>query len=312
MNRKLRYAVNVSVSIVLIALIINMAGAGRVREQLSGISIPVFLAAVAIENFGVAVSAKKWQMLLKIKGSGIPFLTAWKYYYIGTFFNAFLPTSVGGDAIKAYALSKNLERREEAFSSVIMDRMTGLIAVLGIGSVSLVAGWKIIPEAALMLCLPIFILPVILLLLTFKTDIFGRMIKWRIFYRFGKFRDFVEKTYVSVREYKNMKGELLPVMLISLFYHFLLVMNNYVLSIALGLDIPIHYFFVFIPVAEILVFLPVTLQGFGVREGTYVALFSSVNLESAKSFALGFSDQIVKLIGNAIGGFVYLFHTLRN
>ena len=48
------------------------------------------------------------------------------------------------------------------------------------------------------------------------------------------------------------------------------------------------------------------------REGTYVALFSSVNLESAKSFALGFSDQIVKLIGNAIGGFVYLFHTLRN
>ena len=184
--------------------------------------------------------------------------------------------------------------------------------MLGIGSVSLVAGWKIIPGAALMLCLPIFILPVILLLLTFKTDIFGRMIKWRIFYRFGKFRDFVEKTYVSVREYKNMKGELLPVMLISLFYHFLLVMNNYVLSIALGLDIPIHYFFVFIPVAEILVFLPVTLQGFGVREGTYVALFSSVNLESAKSFALGFSDQIVKLIGNAIGGFVYLFHTLRN
>lgn len=312
MNKKQRYALNAVISIILIATIIYMTGAGRVEEQLSRMIIPIFLLAVLIENFGVAISAKKWQMLLKMKDINVSFPTAWKYYYIGTFFNAFLPTSVGGDAVKAYSISKKLERREEGFSSVIMDRMTGLVAVLGIGSVSLIAGWNIIPESAIVLCLPIFVLPVMLLGVIFKTDFFGRVMKWGIFYRLGKFRDFVEKTYVSVREYKNRGREMIYIMLISLFYHFLLIINNYVLSIALGLEVPIYYFFIFIPVAEILVFLPITVQGFGVREGTYVALFSSVNIAGASAFALGFSDQIVKLIGNVIGGVVYLFHGMKD
>jgi len=238
MNKKLRYMLNASISIILIALIIHMAGAGRVETQLSQMIIPIFLLAVIIENFGVAVSAKKWQMLLKMKGSDIPFLTAWKYYYIGTFFNAFLPTSVGGDAVKAYTLSKKLEKKEEAFSSVIMDRLTGLVAVLGIGSVSLIAGWNMMPGTVLILCLPIFALPILLLVVVFKTDFFGKILKWRMLSRFGKFRDFAEETYISVKEYRHLAKEMTPILLISLFYHLLLITNNYILSIALGLDVP--------------------------------------------------------------------------
>jgi len=310
MNKKLRYAINASISIILVASIIYMAGARGVEKQLSQMIIPIFLLAVIIENFGVAVSAKKWQMLLKMKGMGIPFLTAWKYYYIGTFFNAFLPTSVGGDAVKAYSISKKLEKREEAFSSVMMDRLTGLVAVLGIGSISLVFGWNMIPRAALIICLPIFALPIVLLAVIFKTEMVEGIIKKPIFEKFGRIREFVERIYASLKEYGSLKKEMVPIILISLFYHLLLITNNYVISISLGLEIPFHYFFIFIPVAEILVFLPVTIQGFGVREGTYVTLFSSINIESAKSFSLGFSDQIVKLIGNVIGGFVYLIHVM--
>ena len=312
MNRKLRYTINAVVSIALIATIIYMAGAGRVAEQLSRAIIPIFLLAVVIENFGVAVSAKKWQMLLKMKDMDVSFLTAWKYYYIGTFFNAFLPTSVGGDAVKAYSISKKLERREEGFSSVMMDRLTGLVAVLGIGSVSLVFGWNAIPGTALILCLPIFTLPIVLLAVIFKTEMVENVIRKPFFNRFGRVRDFVERVYDSFKEYGSLKRRMVPVVMLSLFYHLLLITNNYVLSISLGLEIPIHYFFIFIPVAEILVFLPVTVQGFGVREGTYVALFSSVGVGGAEAFALGFSDQIVKLMGNIIGGVVYLFHSIRD
>jgi len=312
MNRKLRYTINAVVSMALIATIIYMAGAGRVAEQLSRAIVPIFLLAVVIENFGVAVSAKKWQMLLKMKDMDVSFLTAWKYYYIGTFFNAFLPTSVGGDAVKAYSISKKLERREEAFSSVMMDRLTGLVAVLGIGSVSLVFGWNAIPGTAFILCLPIFTLPIVLLAVIFKTEMVENVIRKPFFNRFGRVRDFVERVYDSFKEYGSLKKRMAPVVMLSLFYHLLLITNNYVLSISLGLEIPIHYFFIFIPVAEILVFLPVTVQGFGVREGTYVALFSSIGVGGAEAFALGFSDQIVKLMGNIIGGVVYLFHSIRD
>jgi len=64
-------------------------------------------------------------------------------------------------------------------------------------------------------------------------------------------------------------------------------------------------------VAEIIVFLPITVQGFGVREGTYVALFSSIGIGTAKAFSLGFSNQMVILTLDICGGFIYLFSTLN-
>jgi len=312
MKKGLRYVLNVVLSLLLIALIIHFTGIDKIAITIAAMSISLFLVAVIIENVGVLVSAKKWHMLLAMKGVQIPFITAWKYYYIGTFFNAFFPTTVGGDVIKAYGLSQHLSKKEEAFSSAIMDRITGLAAVLIIGSVALIIGWQVIPQVALVLALIILLLPLALIILIFTTDAVGWLLRWSLFTKFGRLTAFAEQIYLSLREYRLSGRLLLPVVVLSLVYHGILVVNNYVLSQALGLDIPIYYFFIFIPIAEILVFLPVTIQGFGVREGTYVTLFSSIGVGAAQAFSLGFSNQLVKLIGNIIGGVVYAFSGRRD
>jgi len=311
MNKKVKSLINIVFSALLISLIVYMAGIGKIKEQFSHMLVSFFLLAIIVENAGVAISAKKWHIFLKVKGMNISFLTAWKYYYIGTFFNAFLPTSIGGDAVKAYSLSKELEKREEAFSSVIMDRLTGLIAVLGIGSFALLVGWNLIPFSAFMLCLPVFVFPILFIILLFKTNLIGAILRKPIFLKFTSLQNFIEKVYASLKEYASYKESILLTLFISVCYHLLLIINNYILSLSLGLEIPIHFFFIFIPVAEILVFLPVTIQGFGVREGTYVALFSSM-VTDAQAFALGFSDQLIKVIGSIIGGIVYMFSGMKN
>jgi len=207
---------------------------------------------------------------------------------------------------------QHLSKKEEAFSSAIMDRITGLAAVLIIGSVALIIGWQVIPQVALVLALIILLLPLALIILIFTTDAVGWLLRWSLFTKFGRLTAFAEQIYLSLREYRLSGRLLLPVVVLSLVYHGILVVNNYVLSQALGLDIPIYYFFIFIPIAEILVFLPVTIQGFGVREGTYVTLFSSIGVGAAQAFSLGFSNQLVKLIGNIIGGVVYAFSGRRD
>ncbi|KAA0003905.1 MAG: flippase-like domain-containing protein [Thermoplasmata archaeon] len=305
MNKKVRGLVNGVISILLISFIIYLAGIEKIKEQFSQMVFFLFLLAVIIENIGVAISAKKWHVLFKMKEKNITFLATWKYYYIGSFFNAFLPTSIGGDAIKAYTVSKEIKRKENAFSSVIMDRITGLIAVLCIGSLALAIGWKEVPEIALLLSIPVLLLPSILIIITFKTDFIGNIIDKPFFSKFGKFQNFVRSVYLSLKEYGSFRKEIIFGLSISFFYHFLLIINNYVLSLSLGLHIPLSYFFIFIPVAEILVFLPITIQGFGVREGTYVILFSTLATK-AQSFALGFSDQIVKVMVSIIGGIIYM------
>lgn len=305
MRKTLRYLLKALVSISLMVLIIHFTGAERIAAHLAALSLPLFLLAVLIENAGVMVSAKKWHLLLSMKGAPVSFLTAWKYYYVGTFFNAFFPTTVGGDAVKAYGLSRLIPRKEDAFSSAVMDRLTGLAAVLMIGSLAMVAGWPVIPRTALLLSAVILLPPLALLLLVFGTDVLGWLLRTSLVQKLGRIALFSEQVYVSLRTYRHSGRRLLPVMVISLTYHVLLVFNNYLLSLALGLDIPLYYFFIFIPIAEILVFLPVTIQGFGVREGTYVTLFSAIGVGSGPAFALGFSDQLVKLTGNIIGGMVY-------
>ncbi len=310
MNKKIKSLINIVISVLLISLIVYIAGIEKIKEQFSHLLFSFFLLAVIIENIGVALSAKKWQLLFKVKGTDVSFLTALKYYYIGTFFNAFLPTSVGGDAVKAYNISKKLKRREEAFSSVVMDRITGLIAVLCIGSLALIVGWHVLPFYALVICLPILALPIFFLFLLFKTNIIGVFLRKPFFLKFGKVQNFVEKIYISLKEYSSYRRGILVALFISFCYHFLLILNNYILSLSLGLDIHFHFFFIFIPVAEILVFLPVSIQGFGVREGTYVTLFSPL-ATNAESFALGFSDQIVKVIGSVVGGIVYMVSSIE-
>lgn len=311
MRKTWRYLVNAAVSIVLIAVIIMLTGVDRITGQLAGLALPVFVLAVLLEQLGVALSAKKWQLLLEAKREQVPFLQAWKYYYIGTFFNAFLPTSVGGDVVKAHVFSKQLRRREEGYASVVMDRLTGLIAVVAIGSLALLAGWPLVDPTARLLALPILALPFLALLALFFTDWTDRLLQLSFLQRFHRVQQFVHDVYKALRAYRSHRRVLLPVMALSLCYHLLLILVNVTLAWALGLTIAVSYFFVFIPVAEILVFLPVTVQGFGVREGTYVTLFSSVGVGSAAAFSLGFSDQLVKLVGNLVGGLVYLGHSLR-
>ncbi|MFO8133310.1 MAG: lysylphosphatidylglycerol synthase transmembrane domain-containing protein [Thermoplasmatota archaeon] len=311
MRKTWRYLFNAAVSIVLIALVVYLTGVDRITGQLAGMALPVFALAVALEQLGVALSAKKWQLLLKAKQEQVSFLRAWKYYYIGAFFNAFLPTSVGGDVVKAHVFSKQLRRREEAYASVVMDRLTGLVAIVAIGSLALLVGWPLVDSTARLLALPILVLPLALLVVLFSTDWIDRLLHLSFLQRFERVQCFVSDVYRAIRAYRLRRYLLLPVMALSVCYHLLLILVNVTLAWALGLDIALSYFFVFIPVAEILVFLPVTVQGFGVREGTYVTLFSSAGVGSAAAFSLGFSDQLVKLAGNVVGGLVYLGHNLR-
>jgi hypothetical protein len=263
----------------------------------------LFIVAILIENIGVVISAKKWQILLKSKEVEINYSDAISYYYIGSFFNTMMPSSVGGDVIKAYKLGKRTSSIE-AFSSVIMDRVTGLIAVVLIALFAIATAYEILPRFAIMLAFFLIICFFVFLIILFKTDFFEKIIG-TLFSRWNKPKKFLQDVVLSVKSYKDKKT-LYAAMFISLVFHIMLILNNYVLSLALNLKINIIYFFIFIPIAEILVALPISIQGFGVRESSYAILFSSIGVSYAAAFSLGFLNQIVKVITSMIGGIIYV------
>ena len=293
----------VLISAGLLALLIYRTGIVAIGEILAGVILLLFLLAVIVENMGVALSAKKWQMLLESRGIQLSYRESLSYYYIGSFFNTMMPSSVGGDIIKSYKLGKKTDS-VGAFSSSIMDRMTGLLAVVSIASVAVVISYGILPRAALLAAVAVisgFAGTVVILMKTSLVERFTTL----VFSRWATIHAFLMKVISSVKGYRDKKL-ILAAMVISFLYHIMLILNNYLLSLALGMNIDIRYFFIFIPIAEILVSLPVSIQGFGVREGSYALLFSSIGAEYAAAFSLGFLDQIVKVITSMIGGVVYV------
>ncbi|MEF8873800.1 MAG: lysylphosphatidylglycerol synthase transmembrane domain-containing protein, partial [Candidatus Thermoplasmatota archaeon] len=309
--------IKIIVSISLISYVIYSAGPYKIWDEIKNINLLFFLIVIGITIVKVGISAKKWQILLKAKGEIKDFLHVWKIYYIGTFFNLFLPTNVGGDIVKAHKMSKVSKKSIEAYSSVFMERFTGLIAIL---SLAIAASTLYFSELPIDIILVIYVVFLPLIILSFITiwkesvvDKFKSLIK-RLFKNFNPFsiREKLLKLYSSISLYTKKKRTLGYALLISFAFHTMLILTNYILALSIGINVSIEYFFIFIPITAVLLFLPISIRGFGVREVLYVYFFTQVGATTAQAVSLSFLVQLLGIISSLIGGFVYLFSQTKN
>src|SRR5262249_3403042 len=114
----------------------------RVAEDFSRLRWDLWLAGVGILVGAQFVSTLRWQMLARPLGFQAPLGRLFAIYFIGMFFNLVLPTSVGGDVVRAWYLAGTGDsapptgRRLAAFVSVFVDRLNGLLVLLAIACVA--------------------------------------------------------------------------------------------------------------------------------------------------------------------------------
>ena len=156
-NKKIKNLITIFISVGLIAYIIYSIGLTNILKEFENLDLRFFILAIALGFFGICISAKKWQILLKAKKESRKFFEVLKYYYIGIFFNLFLPTSVGGDIVKAYKMSKTTKESVDAYSSVFMERFTGLTAILTLAFCSTTIYFHNLPTKILLIVYVILI-----------------------------------------------------------------------------------------------------------------------------------------------------------
>lgn len=312
MNENLKTLIKVIVSISLFSLVLYSADPSEILEQLQGTG-PLYLslAALLVVFLGKVVSAKKWQILLHAKGEDVEYTSALRHYYIGTFFNLFLPTTIGGDVIRAHKISDEMEVNEEAFSSVFMERFTGLVALVSLAAVSSVLYFGSVPLEAILVIFVFFIpaMVFIFILITRKSIVRRFSPIYRAFFRlleFLNFREKIKRLYFSINQYKKHRRAMLLAVLMSFLFHVVLIVSNFCLSRAVGMSVPFYYFFVYIPISAVLLFLPISIKGFGVREVLYAHFFTQVGAVSAEAVSMSILFQLLVILGAGVGGGVYL------
>jgi uncharacterized protein (TIRG00374 family) len=284
----------------------------RMADALAQIRWEFFLLALALYLSGQLLSALRWQVLLRPLGLAVSYARLVALYLLGMFFNFFLPTVIGGDAVKAYYLARETQDSVRALASVFMDRNTGLGALLLIAFGAAAIGHVSLSERALVVPLGGVLLVYLLLNLLLFAEAPYRACLWLL--RVVRLRSavgVVTRAHAALVAYRSSPASIGKALGLSFVFHLLLIGLNYANARALGVALDILALSVFIPIISLLSMLPITMYGLGVREYAFVVLFSSVGLPREASLLLALLWFLVTLLASVPGAFLYVAYRSR-
>lgn len=291
MNKILR----VLVSVALLGWLASQTDWQHVGTAFAHLRLGHWLMAVAMLVFSQVVSARRWQLMAQALGLEGSFGQLTGYYFIGMFFNLILPTSVGGDVVRAYYLTQRTGQKFATFVSVLVDRLNGLMVLLAMAAVAVtvmyraVPGWIVLFVWGTALCgwLGILLLP------------------WLA--RWGKKGPERIQQVRTMLQLLHRPGLVIQTSLLSLVVQIANVILVWQVGLALHADIPPGYYWVLVPMVSVLTLVPVAMNGMGVREGGTTLLLAPLGVDQATALTLAFLWFAVHVAVSLLGGLVYLF-----
>lgn len=295
----------VSVGFVFLLFYLMKDNLPEISAALSGIDRRLLWVSVALFLSTVLILAKRLQLIFAAEDLNLSMREAASLTFVGYFFNNFLPTSVGGDIVKAMCAAKVTGDPVQSVTSVLMDRIFGLFTFILIPSVSLLFYLKQIDNPTV----PIVVYSLLALSTLFFVVLFHPASADRLSFvgaLVGRFAwgAKIKSVYQGLRAFRHHKSLIVKAMLLSLLGQSVGIFVLYLLAHALDAKAGIIYFFLLVPIVHLVSMLP-SLNGLGIREGAYIYFLKPyIGAESAA--ALGILWLALLLLLSLIGGGIYI------
>jgi uncharacterized membrane protein YbhN (UPF0104 family) len=264
----------------------------QIRQAGANLRFAFWLAALILYLVIQMISGLRWQLLAKPLGYQGTIWQFTSFYFIGMFFNLFLPTSVGGDVVRAWYLGGGSE--PSAFLSVLVDRLSGLAVLLALacGAVILcpirLPAWIVASVwcAAGAALISGLVLPALI----------------RGSRRFEKARRLAERSLVYLQQPRLLLGTTA----LSFFIQAGNVLLVWLVGQAVRAPVPASYYWIMVPMVTLLTMLPVSLNGMGVREGGTILFLTPLGVSHATALSLAVLWFAVFTAASLVGGVLYL------
>jgi uncharacterized protein (TIRG00374 family) len=307
--RGLHVLLRVLVSGGLLAYLVWRADPATIWSHWRAVDLRLFGLALLLQFLGVALSAAKWGLLLRAQGQGQPYRWLLSTYLAGQFASNFLPTTIGGDALRTAQLGRRIASYSQAGASIFVERLTGFLALSLIASLALATSAapntgveRLTGPALLLLTAGICLAAVATLALAPAAP--------RLQAAWGE-RLLPEAANRPLRRIAQAlaayapRGRLLALVVgMSLLYQTLLVITHMVCGIALGLPAPFRLYAVMVPVTDILGLVPIFVNGLGARDLVFTRYLGQIGVAPASAIALSFLAFTVRLAISVIGGLI--------
>jgi uncharacterized membrane protein YbhN (UPF0104 family) len=261
--------------------------------------------AALLAILGVALRAVRWRALLRAIQIDVVLQRLVGLYFVGTFFNIFLPSGFGGDAVRMMELARQSKRTPEAIGTVLVDRANGLWVLFILGLIAMPFAARYVPTDTVLLLSAVSVAAVAggwAVMGTAFLPWLGSKIKLP-----GQAK--LERFYQAVsRCGRRALGQASAV---SLLFNLINITINYTIARGLNVDRPFWIFFAFAPVLSISLLVP-SIGGLGVRETAHMIFYGTVGVTSAAATAMGLAQFAVQtLVPGLIGGVLYAIEGMR-
>jgi uncharacterized protein (TIRG00374 family) len=297
----------VVLSLGLMAFLIARIPLDQLGAALRGAAPPGLALAAALLFASNVLGSWQWGRLLRAAGIRIPFWKVLAYYHVGLFFNNFLPANVGGDIARVLDASRHGSGRAAAVSTVLLDRLIGTLALAGLALVTtLPAIDRFHLSLVYLALLGFFAFSLLLVWAVFHPALLPNVERLLSRVGLGGLRPRLDGLASSLQGFRTERGLFVRLLLVALVVQVSRIGVHVVVARALGIHVPIAYFFLFVPLLAVIVSLPISLNGIGVREGAGVVLFGLVGVDRAHAFSMQFTTYLVAVAVSLLGGLVFV------
>jgi uncharacterized membrane protein YbhN (UPF0104 family) len=303
MRRMLSFVLKAAISITLLYFAFRLVNFGALQERLTRLDFKWIAAALITLSIQFILASLRWQQIAVPCGSKFKRRRALLYTLIGTFFNQALPSTVGGDAARMWLMARETHNWKSAIYSVLIDRAVGLFWLALLVLVCL-------PWSLALIQNPIGRTALILIgggsvagpLALFALTHAGRtwFHHWRFTRHLAEVATIIEKVILTMR----IGG---TIGVISITIHLMNIVAAWFCAKAIGSPLNLQDALLLIPPVILIAAIPVTIAGWGVREGAMVAAFTFAGLPHSDALAISVLFGAGSFVIGTLGGLVWIF-----
>ncbi|MDX9914108.1 MAG: lysylphosphatidylglycerol synthase transmembrane domain-containing protein [Candidatus Moranbacteria bacterium] len=302
-KRLLKFFIKALVSGFFLWWIIFEVNWGEVGEYLKRLESSEIILYMAFYLGGMFFSARKLQFLAQLRGINLPLKEFFKSYFSATFVNNFMPSFVGGDSYKIYHIGKLVQKFKEAASSVIMDRLTGLLGGMFLVVIFSVLNFSVVAKNEVLLVLSSLALVSLLGVFIFL----GIYRKKEFRSPFIKLNIFLNKLLGEINHYNGEKNHIWKALGFSFLFNLVgLAGANGILFWALDIDISILNYLSVIFLASVVSSVPISINNIGVKEWAYITFFGIFGLSASAVISVAIISRILQMLLSFVAVPIYL------
>ncbi|OFV87652.1 MAG: hypothetical protein A2V74_10775 [Acidobacteria bacterium RBG_16_70_10] len=296
------------VSLALLAYLLSTADLRVLGERVRIADLALLSGAVACYVAMLVIATWRWRTLLQAIGCAAPLRHLTSSYLVATFFNNFLPSNIGGDVVRVRDGSRLTGSTTASLAVVAIDRILGFGALYLLAAAAFLLGGSALRElaGARVVLGGLALLFTALAYVFFRPGTAGKVMALSRLSSIRIVRERFEVVQAAVHAYRARVGTILFAVAASVLLQALVVW--YYFAVAHALHVPLHASaaFLVVPLCTLMQAVPVTFNGWGLREGLFAVYFAQLGLPQESGLAVSLLGAGLMVLLSLSGAIVWM------